>query len=189
MGSTVDDALSIVGVTILGRATLNVRLSGVFGVNEDGATSAGVVTARAATAAKSNGVVFLLVGANGVGTALDTLLNVDPGDIGLDVESFRALRRELEELLHVEELDSVTDSFGSDDESVLEDLHLTPDDRVILSRKTAKVLKLTILGDLREGSTVGLTNGDEFTALVGPTPGTRTFTNSITELGVRLEVV
>jgi len=88
VGSTVDDALSIVRVTILGRATLDVWLGRVVSVNKDGTTSAGVITARAATAAKSNGVVLLLVGANGVGTALDTLLNVDPGNIGLDIEIF-----------------------------------------------------------------------------------------------------
>lgn len=189
MGSTVDDALSIVRVTILGRATLDVWLGRVVSVNKDGTTSAGVITARAATAAKSNGVVLLLVGANGVGTALDTLLNVDPGNIGLDIERLWALWRELQKLLHVEKLDAVAGALRSDDEGVLQDLHLAPDDGVVLGRKTTKVLELTIPSDLRERGTVGLTDGDEFTALVGPSPGARSVTDSITKLGVRLEVV
>jgi hypothetical protein len=177
------------GVAILGRATLNVWLGNIICVDENGATCAGVVTARASTTAKSNDVVLLLVGADSVGTSGYTLGNVHPSNILLDVEGLGILGVKLEKLLHVEELDAVTDTLRANDEGILQDLHLAPDDGVILGRQTTKVLELTLLGDLGERSTVSLTDSNKFAALVGPSPGTGTFTDSVTELGVRLEVV
>jgi hypothetical protein len=170
VGSTVNNALSIVGVAVLGRATLNVRLGDVVGVDEDGATSAGVVATGASTAAESDDIVLLLVGTDSVGASGNTLGKIDPGNVLLDIEDLGALRVKLEELLHVEELDTVTDTLGANDKGVFEDLHLAPDDGVVLGGKATKVLELTLLGDLGESSTISLTNGDELAVFVGPSP-------------------
>jgi hypothetical protein len=189
VGTTVHNALSIVGVAVLGCATLNVRLGDVISVDEDGSTSTGVVTTRTSTAAKSDGVVLLLVRADSVRASSDTLGEVDPGNVGLDVEGLGVLGRELEKLLHVKKLNTVADTLRSDDESVLQDLHFAPDDRIVLGGEPTKVLKFTLLGDLRKRGTVGLTNGNELAVLVGPSPRAGTFTNGITELSMRLEIV
>jgi hypothetical protein len=187
--TTVHDALSVVSVAVLGRATLNVRLGDIISVDEDGSTSTGVVTTGTSTAAKSDSVVLLLVRTDSVRASGNTLGEVNPSNVGLDVEGLRVLWRELEELLHVKELNTVADTLRSDDESVLQDLHLAPDDRIVLGGEPAKVLEFTFLGDLRKRGTVGLTNGNELAALVGPSPGAGTFTNGITELSMGLEVV
>ena len=170
VGSAVDNALSIVGVSVLGCATLNVRLGDVVGVDEDGPTGAGVAAALGCTTAESDDVVLLLIRTDSVGGSDNTLSQVDPCNVLLDVEGLGALGVEIEELLHVEELDTVTGTLGTNDKSVLEDLHLAPDDRVVLGGKATKVLELTIFGHLGESSTVGLTNGDELTVLVSPSP-------------------
>ena len=187
--STVDNALSVVSVAILTVATRDVRLSGVVHVDEHGSTSTGVVTAGATASTAGDGVVLLVVGNNGVGAALDTLVDVDESSVGLDVESVGLLGGKLEQLLQVEDLDMVADTFGADDEAVTNNLDLTPDDGVVVGRKATKVLKLAVLGDLGEGGTVSLTDGNKVSALVRPTPGTTSLTNSITELLVRLEIV
>lgn len=172
MGTTVDNALGIVSVAILGRATLDVRLSDVIGVDVDGTTGAGIVAAGATTTAESSNVVLLLVGTDSVGASSNTLGEVDPRNVGLNVEGLGLLGRELKQLLHVEELDTMADTLRANDESILEDLHLAPDDRVVLCGKTSEILELTLLGDLGECSTVGLANGNELTALVRPSPRT-----------------
>lgn len=90
MGSTVDNALAIVSVAVLGRAALNVRLGDIIGVDVDGTTGAGVVAARATTATESSNVVELLVGTDSVGASGNTLGEVDPGNVGLDVKGLGA---------------------------------------------------------------------------------------------------
>jgi hypothetical protein len=158
--SSVDYALSVVSVAILAVATLNVRLSGVVHINEHGSTSAGVVTTGATASTAGDGVVLLVVGDDSVGTALDTLVDVDKSSILLDIESVGLLGRELKQLLQVEDLDMVTDTFGADDEAVTNNLDLTPDDGVVVGRKTSKVLQLAVLGNFGERSTVSLTDGN-----------------------------
>jgi hypothetical protein len=170
MRSTVDDALSVVGVTITRSAALNIRLGGVIKVDEDRTTSASVVTTRTAARAAGNSVVFLLVANDGVRTSSNTLGDVEPRNILLDIKDLGVLRRELEQLLQVEKLNTVTNTLGSDEECVANLLDLTPDDRVVVGWQAAKVLELTILGDFRERSAIGLTNSNELTALVNPTP-------------------
>jgi hypothetical protein len=187
--TTVHDALSVVSVAILGCATLNVRLGDVISVDENGSTSTGVVATGTSTAAKSDGVVLLLVCADSVRASRNTLGEVDPGNVSLDVEGLGALGRELEELLHVEKLDTVANTLGSDDKSVLQDLHLAPDNGIILGGETAEVLEFTLLGDLSKCSTVRLTDGNEFAVLVRPAPRARAFANGVTELSMCLEVV
>jgi hypothetical protein len=187
--STVDNALSVVSVAVLTVATRDVRLSGIVHVDEHGSTGAGVVTAGATASTAGDGVVLLVVGDDCVCAALDTLVDVDKSSVGLDVESVGLLGRKLENLLQVKDLDMVADTLGADDEAVTNNLDLTPDDGVVVRRQATKVLKLTVLGDLREGGTVSLTDGNEVTALVRPTPRTTALANSVTEFGVRLEVV
>lgn len=189
--ATVDNALSIVGVAILRRAASLEGLVGVLHVNEDGPTSTGVVAAGAATAAHGNSVAELLVGNNVVGAAGNTIGEVHPANISPDVEGLRVPRAQLEQLLHVEELDAVAGTFRSDDQSVSDLLDLAPDDGVIVGGQTTEVFELTLLGDLSEGSTVGLANGNKFSAtlLVCPTPAATALADGITKLGVSLEVV
>ena len=158
--SSVDNALSVMSVAILAVATLNIRLSGVVHVNEHGSTSAGVVTTGATASTAGDGVVLLVVGDDSVGTALDTLIDVDKSSILLDIESVGLLGRELKQFLQVEDLDMVTDTFGTDNEAVTNNLDLTPDDGVVVGRKTSKVLQLAVLGNFGERSTVSLTDGN-----------------------------
>jgi len=178
-------------VAILWGATSLVGLCGVINVDEDRATSTGSVAASAATTANSNGVVKLLVGNDVVRTARDTVGDVHPANVLLDVEGLGVLGAELEQLLHVEELDTVANTLRSDDQSVSDLLDLAPDDTVVAGGQTSEVFELTLLGHFGEGGTIGLTNGNELPAsgLVSPAPAAGAFTNSITELGVGLEVV
>jgi hypothetical protein len=54
----------------------------------------------------------------------------------------------------------VANTFRSDNEAVANDLYFTPDDGVVVGWKTTEVLQFTLLRDLREGGTVGLTDGN-----------------------------
>ena len=95
-----------------------------------------------------------------MGTTLDTLVDVDKSNILNLVKGVRLLGRKLEQLLQVKDLDVMSNTFRPNNERVAEDFDLTPDDRVILGGKTTKVLELALLGNLREGSTVGLADGN-----------------------------
>jgi hypothetical protein len=148
--STVDNALSVVSVAVLTVATRDVRLSGIVHVDEHGSTGAGVVTAGATASTAGDGVVLLVVCDDCVCAALDTLVDVDKSSVGLDVKSVGLLGGKLEDLLQVKDLDMVADTLGADDEAVTNNLDLTPDDGVVVRRQATKVLKLTVLGDLRE---------------------------------------
>jgi hypothetical protein len=97
--STVDNALSVMGVAVLAAATRDVRLGGVVHVDVYGSTSAGVVTTGATASTAGDGIVLLFVGNNSVGTALDTLVDVDESSVGLDVESVGFLGGKLKQLL------------------------------------------------------------------------------------------
>lgn len=178
-------------VAVLRGATSLVRLSRVIDVDENGATGTSGVATNAATTANSNGVIELLVGNDVVRAARNAVGDVHPANILLDVEGLGVLGAELEQLLHVEELDTVANTLRSDDQSVSDLLDLAPDDTVVAGGKTSEVFELTLLGHFCEGGTVGLANGNELPtgALVSPAPATGAFTNSITELGVGLEVV
>ena len=193
--STVDDALSIVDIAVLGRATLLVRLGDVVDVDENESSSTSVIAASTATTTNSNSVTLLLVGNNVVRTTDNSLAFgkvVEPGsEVLRRIESLRLLRVQLEQLLEVEDLNSVTFTLGTDKEVVTQGLHLVPDDRRCLSRKATKVLELTLLGDLRKSSTIGLTNSNELTSLVRPTPRTRSLRDwrRVAKLLVRLEVI
>lgn len=189
--ATVDNALSIVSVAILRRAASLEGLVGVFHVDEDGTTSTSVVAAGAAAAANGNSVAELLVGNNVVGAAGDTIGEVHPANISPDVEGLGVPWAQLEQLLHVEELDAVAGALRSDNQGIPDLLDLAPNDGVIVGGQTTEVFELTFLGDLSEGSAVGLANGNKFSAtlLVCPTPAATALTDGITKLRVGLEVV
>lgn len=195
VGSTVDNALGIVDVAVLGRTALLVGLGDVVDVNEDETTGAGVIAASTATATDGNSVALLLVGDNVVRAASNALALsevVEPSsEVLRRVEGLGLLGVQLQELLEVEDLHSVVCTLGSDEEVVAKRLHLVPDDRRGLSGKAAKVLKLTLLGDFCESSAVGLTNGNKLAALVCPTPRTRSLRDRrrVAKLLVCLEVV
>jgi hypothetical protein len=160
VGSTVDDALSIVCVTVLAGASLNVRLGGVVQVDEHRSTVTGVVATHSSACTTSYRVTLLFVCNYGVRAALDTLVDVDKSNVLLDVESLGVLGRKLEQLLQIEDLDMVANTLRANNQAVANDLDLAPDDGVIVRRKTTDVFQLTLLGKLRERSTVGLTDGN-----------------------------
>jgi hypothetical protein len=54
----------------------------------------------------------------------------------------------------------VANTFGSNNEAVANDLDFTPDDGVVVGWKTTEVLQFTLLRNLRERGTVGLTDGN-----------------------------
>jgi hypothetical protein len=99
VGATVHDALSVVCVAVLASTALDVGLGGVLHVDEHWATFTGVISTGSTTRAVSNRVSELFVGNNGVCPTLDTLVDVDKGNVFLDVESLGVLGRKLEDLL------------------------------------------------------------------------------------------
>jgi hypothetical protein len=89
----------------------------------------------------------------------------------LGVKDDRLLGVDLQKLGKIEDLDTMADGFGSDDDIVLVSADLTPLGRLRVLRKTTEVDESTLLGDLGKGGSVVLTDGDEFTAVVGcPAP-------------------
>lgn len=87
-------------------------------------------------------------------------------------ENCRAVRVEVEKLLHVENLNAVLDSFGADDDQVADGPDLSPPraDGVVLG-KSAEVDKLALRGDLGEGCSVVLSYGNKLTPVLGcPSP-------------------
>jgi hypothetical protein len=168
-----------------------VRLVRIINVNKDDATSAGVVAANAAATANSSSPATLLVSNDVVRATRNTIGDVHPANILLNIEDLGVPGAQLEQLLHIEELNAMANALRSDDKSVSDLLDLAPDDAVVAGRQASKVFELTLLGDFCESGTVGLANGDELSAgtLVSPAPATRALTNGITELCVSLEVV
>jgi hypothetical protein len=125
--------------------------------------------------ADSNGVLELLVDNNIVSSANRQEFIVMTGKICLCVKDNGLLGVDLEKLGEVEDLDTVANSLGSDDDKVLVRADLSPLRNHRVLGQTAEVDKLTLLGDLGKGCTVVLADGDELTAVVrGPSPGGRT---------------
>lgn len=97
-----------------------------------------------------------------------------------------------EQLLHVEDLDTVYNGFGANDNVVAECSNFSPSraDRVVLWQAT-QVDHLTLAGDLNKGRSIELANGDKFAsrALVCPSPRRISLTLSTTKLSMRQEVV
>jgi hypothetical protein len=113
-----------------------------------------------------------------------------PSKISL-CEVCRASRVQFKQLLHVEDLNSVVDGFGTDDSIVTEDSDLSPvGTNGVVLRKTAKVDHLALRTDLGERCAVVLTDRDEFTtAIGGPAPARGSTSVVAAKIGVGKEVV
>lgn len=108
----------------------------------------------------------------------------------LCVKDNRLLGVDLEKLGKVEDLNTVTNSLRSDDDIVLVCADLSPLRRLRVLGQTAKVDKLTLLGDLGKGCAVVLADGNELTAIVGgPSPRRRTPTSGAAKSAVAQERV
>jgi hypothetical protein len=103
----------------------------------------------------------------------------------------RAGRVQLQQLLHVEDLNSMVDGFGTDDSIVTEDSDLPPvGTNGVVLRKTTKVDHLALRADLGERCAVVLPDRDKFTTTVGgPTPARGSTSEVAAEIGVGKEVV
>lgn len=173
VGSTVDNALSIVHVAItLGTS----KRLGVGRISEIEEVQTGqAVGVCSWLSADGNSVLELLVDNNIVSSANRQEFIVMAGKVRLCVKDNGLLGVDLKKLGEVEDLDTVTNSLGSDDDKVLVGADLSPLRNHRVLGQTAEVDKLTLLGDLGKGCTVVLADSNELTAVVGgPSPGGRT---------------
>lgn len=173
VGSTVDNALSVVHVAIaLGTS----KRLGVGRISEIEEVQTGqAVGVCSWLGADGNGVLELLVDNNIVSSANRQQFIIMTGKIRLCVKDNGLLGVDLEKLSKVEDLDTVTNSLGSDDDKVLVCADLSPLRNHRVLGQTAEVDELTLLGDLGKGCAVVLADGNELTAVVGgPSPGGRT---------------
>lgn len=192
--ATVDHALSVVDVAVSGSTARGGDVGRVADVKEDQPTTAGQVVTDtdglvATDGTSSNGVVELLVDDNVVGAADGELVPM-AGKLSLG-EVLGVGRVEVEDLLHVEELHTVLDGLGANDEEVIDDTDLTPvGAKTAILGETSDVAKLALAGDLGKGGTVVLTDGDELTAVGrGPAPRRGASSAPAAQVGVGEEVV
>lgn len=137
-----------------------------------------------------DGILELLVDNNVVGTANRQKSVEVASKVLLGVKDDRLLGVDLQKLGKIKDLDTVADGLRSDDDIVLVSADLTPLGRLRVLGQTAEVDELTLLGDLGEGGSVVLADGDEFTAVVGcPAPGGGASASGAAESGVAEEGV
>lgn len=165
----VDETLDVMSITISASASSSVRAKGVGHVDEDHTGGAGRI---AGLGANGNYVVAVrgvdVVGATEweVGSLIKESGNVGSGGVvdwvgGVDGQ----------EAGEVEDLDTVANSLGADDNIVLPDTDLAPDDGNGRLWKTTEVYELASRGDLDESRTVGLTDDTKLTSVWrSPTP-------------------
>lgn len=159
VGASVDGALGIVGVAILSGAS---GVDGVLGVRDIDH----VETTGAELAADGDDGVGGLGAHDVVGAAEAS----EVGDVGLDGEGL-GLAADAEELLEVEDLETVALGLGTDVGVVLDDLDVAPKGVVGLDGETTNVLDAAVAEDLDEGGTVNLTDDTELAAIArSPTP-------------------
>lgn len=193
-GTLVDHALSIVNVAVLADTAGGGGLGGVRDVDNEEATGAGGV-AGIGTLATTDGV-DVLVGSTGNDVVGGTN-SAEEGDVGLLREDLGLVeprvppRLDLEELLEVEDLDTVTNRLGADVGVVANDLDVSPRGDGGLGVETAEVLDLSAGGNLDESNTVSLAYDTELTArlLVGPSPDVVSFLAGGSEILVGEEAV
>jgi hypothetical protein len=109
---------------------VSVQCTGSSRANWISELTTSVVAAWSTTAAHRDGIAQLFVGDDVMRAAGDTICDVHPADIRTArprVEGFGLLGGQLEQLLHVEELDAVARALGADDQSVSNFLDLPPD--------------------------------------------------------------
>jgi hypothetical protein len=183
VGTAVDEALGVVDVAVLLGAADAGGLGGVLQVEEDEATKAVDITG---TRADRGTPLGLLVDDDVVGGA-DGELVEETGEVAAgELDGLVALLEvDGEELLEVEDLDTVTLELGADDDVVLVATDLLPQgagSRGDDGGQEAEDLDAALGQNLDERGAVVLAVGDELTARLGvdPTPGAR----ASAELGV-----
>jgi hypothetical protein len=132
--AAVDYALRIVYIAIISIASGRIGLVRIVQVDEDEATGAGVVPSGATTAADGDSVAKLLVSDDIVRATRNAIGKVHPANVLLDIEGLGLFGAQLEQFLHVEKLDAVTNALRPYDQSVPDLLHLTPNDTVVGGR-------------------------------------------------------
>lgn len=172
---TVDKALGIVDVTITSSTPRGGGVRRISHVDEDQSSPAGQVVPVphglvATDGPSSNGIPELLVHDNVVRPPDGQLVKV-AREVLLG-EDGRAVRVQVEQLLHVEDLHAVLDGLGADNDQVAEGPDFPPPraDGVVL-REAAEVDQLALRGYLGEGGPVVLADGDELAPVLGrPSP-------------------
>ena len=162
--SAVDNTLRIMNIAITLGATKRLGLGRISQIEEVETGSTDRVISR--HSADSNGVLELLVNHNIMRTTNGKQSVEVASKVLLGIEDHGLLGINFQKLLEVEDLNTVADGFGSDDDVILVAADLTPLGRRRVLRKTAEVDELALLGDLCEGGSVVLADGDEFTAIV-----------------------
>lgn len=148
VGATVDEALSVVNVAVLGSTSRAGDLGGVAHVEHVNTGSASVVTGLGTN---DVGEVGLRVGKDVVDTTEGKVVP-EGREVLVGVEGHGALLVvNVQELLQVEELDTVTGLFTAYDEEVVVGSELPPaaGGNACGLRKTSEVTELTSGGDLR----------------------------------------
>lgn len=183
--ASVDNALRVMHVAVLRSATFRVGLGRVVHVDEDETRR---TRRRARLGTDCHCIVKLFVYHNVVGTA-NRKIGEQASEIFRCIENHWLLGVNLQQLLHIEDLNAVSNSLTANDQVIAVGLDLSPDDWVSLRGQTSQIHQFTLLSDFSESSTVGLTDGNEITPFVAPTPRSRALTAIASELLVRLEVV
>jgi hypothetical protein len=186
--TTINKTLRIVDVSIALGAPKRLRVRGISKIEKVKSRETIGVSARLST--NSNTILQLLIDNNIVSPTNRQQSGKVASEILLRVKDNWALGVDLEKLLHVEDLNTVTDGFGSDDDVVLVRADLAPlgGDRVL--GQTTKVDELSLLGDFCERSAVVLTDSDKLPSGIGsPSPRGRASTAGATKRSVAQERV
>ena len=164
LGSVVDDALSVVGVAVVGN-TAGVLGTGRVGDVNHPQTGAAL---EAVLGADGGNEVRLLVGDNVVAAAK---LGKVRRQVVADAEGLGALRVDLEQLLEVKDLQAVVGGLGANVGKVANDLDVAPDGLNRLGGQAANVRQAAVLADLDKGGAVRLTEEGKLASRArGPTP-------------------
>lgn len=162
-------------ITITGSTAGSSRVSGVSHVYKDEPSPARQVVSVphgliAANRPSSDGITELLIHHDVVRPPDGQLVEM-PSEVFL-CENGRAVWVQVKKLLHVEDLHTVLDSLGADDDQVTEGPNFSPSgaDGVVLGEPT-EVDQLALGGDLGEGCSVVLADSNELAPILGrPTP-------------------
>lgn len=174
--ATVHKALCIVNITVSSSTARRKHIGRISHVQVDKTATAGKVATNtnglvSTHGSNSNGVVKLLVDNDVMRTPSGKLVPV-AGKVVLG-EVVRIGRVEVENLLHIENLDARVDGLRANDSIIAQNTDLAPSraDRVVLG-KTTKVYELALARDFGKSSTVELANCYELTSILRrPSPG------------------
>jgi len=167
VGTVVGNTLGIVYISVLASTTGRGWLARVLEVDVLETSLAGLVSGLGTD---SEDVLVVPVNNNVVGAA-DGQFVEQTNEVGLGIECLRCLWVDSQKLLHVEDLNVVTNGLGADDDIVVQDTDLAPSRPNTLCGEATHVLDLTILEDLNERSTGELAYDTEFAAIAsGPAP-------------------